>query len=146
MKTINRTRGFLSTVLVLSLVLVSCKKSKVGPAGADGAQGPPGNANVKSIIFSVSSWRADSACRNYYYKFHTAELNNSVIKSGAVMLYMGDDNGNEWRPMPLDQKDLEFNFDIELSLLQVFVTSGRNCMPADPGNRQFKLVIIPPAP
>lgn len=153
MKTINHTSVILC-LLVLCTGLVSCKKSQVGPAGPQGetgAQGPTGatgNANVKSFIFSTSNWKADSSCKNYSFMYHTPDLTTLVLDKGAVMLYLGDDTGdnnNQWKPMPLSSKDLLFTFEIEMSTVRIFISQKDGKMPVNPGTQKFKLVLIPPA-
>jgi hypothetical protein len=141
-KIIFRRSSLVLKILVLSLFLGSCQKSQVGPAGPAGAEG---NANVKSLRFTVNTWRADSACNYYYYKYHTSELTSAVLNNGAILLYMGEDNGNEWRPLPLSETKFEYNFSLELSLLRIEIISENGGMPENPGSKQFKLIIIPPA-
>lgn len=138
-------------LLTLGTGFVSCKKSKVGPAGPQGetgATGATGNANVKSFIFSTSNWKADSSCKNYSYQYHTADLTSTVLDKGAVMLYLGDntgDNTNQWKPMPLSQAGLLFTFEIETATVRIFVSRSDGKIPVNPGNQKFKLVLIPPA-
>ena len=141
----------LITVL-LSTGLVSCKKTTTGPTGVQGAtglQGPQGNANVKAFNFSTGcNWKADSTSKNYNYRYHIADLTKSVLEDGIVMLYLGDDfgsNGSEWKAMPSSTKEINFSFKIELSTIEIFVSSSTGKMPVNPGSQNFKLVIIPPA-
>lgn len=152
MKTITHTSVLLC--LLLCTGLVSCKKTVAGPAGpqgetgATGATGAPGNANVKSVIFSTSNWKVDSACKSYSYQYHTPDLTSTVLDKGAVMLYLGDntgDNTNQWKPMPLSQARNLFTFEIETATVRIFVSQPDGKMPANPGSQKFKLVLIPPA-
>ena len=156
MKTINSiTRFTVLLTLFLSISFVSCKKTTVsptGPQGATGAQGPAGpqgNANVKSIIFSTGyNWKADSTGKKFSYRYFTADLNTSVLQNGLVMLYVSEDqgsNGTEWKAMPFSGRDIDFSFKVELSAVEIFVSSSTGLMPSNPGNQKFKLSIIPPA-
>lgn len=158
MKTFNFKNNFLLLpLLVLGLTFASCQKSTVGPAGVDGvngvdgAQGPagtPGNANVKSLTFSVTNWKADSICKLFSFKYHTADLSNKVLESGAIMLYIGDssgDNNTLWKSMPLLENEVRYTFNIELSTIEIVLKQPNGMMPKNPGAQKFKLVIIPPA-
>lgn len=153
MKTIKSTL-LLVCLSILSTCFVSCKKSQVGPAGPQGTTGEQGltgaqgNANVKSFVFSTSNWKGDSACKNFSYEYHLTDLNNSVLENGAVILYLGDDTGdnkNKWTPMPLSNNNLRYTFDIELSAVHIFISRVDGSMPQNPGTQKFKLVLIPPA-
>ncbi len=130
-------------LLTLSLGLMSCKKSKVGPAGE---KGDTGNANVKTLALSTTcNWKADSTYNSYVYRFHIEALDNNVLQRGAVMLYSGTSCGCEWKTMPFKSKGLEYSFTVELSTIEITVTSVNGLMPEKPGVEQFKLVMIPPA-
>lgn len=146
--------------LLTGLLLTSCKKTTVGPTGAtgatgetgatgpQGATGATGNANVRSFIFSTSSWSGDTICKSFTYKYHTTAIDANALENGAIILYHGDnvgDNTNQWTPMPLMLQKLQFSFSIELSTVIVTVTSVDGRMPVNPGPQKFKLVIIPPA-
>lgn len=152
MKKINHT--FVLSLLLMFTGIVSCKKTEIGPAGpqgetgATGAQGAAGNANVRSFVFSTSNWKCDSANKNFSYDYHLAELNSSVLENGAVILYLGDDTGDnksQWTPMPLSSNKLRFTFDIELSTVHIYISQVDGTLPNNPGTQKFKLVLIPPA-
>lgn len=152
--------NLISTIsLVLTILIssgfVSCKKSTVGPTGAQGATGQQGltgaqgNANVKAITFSTGcNWKIDSVGKTYSYRFHVADITTSVIEQGLVTLLQSDDqgsNGNEWRAMPFSLKTYDYNYKVELSTVEIFISSTNGTMPPNPGSQKFKVVIIPPA-
>lgn len=139
-------------VLSLSIGFISCKKTTVGPAGPQGepgqqgATGQQGNANVKSVLFtSTYTWHADSTNKLYFYEQHHADISTSVIQNGAVMLYLGDESGTEWRAMPFSYKGLDYAYEIELGTVEIIVSASNKTMPAYPGVQKFKMIIIPPA-
>ncbi len=156
MKTIQSSL-LLVCLVMLGTGFISCKKTVVGPAGpqgetgatgAQGETGATGNANVKSFVFSTNNWKVDSSCKSFSYEYHLADLNNSVLENGAVILYLGDDTGdnkNKWTPMPLTNNNIRFTFNIELSTVHIFITRVDGGMPQNPGTQKFKLVLIPPA-
>jgi hypothetical protein len=71
----------IGTFLILTTIafsILSCK----------GEKGDTGNANVKSIIFDVnpSSWQGDT--NGYATTLEIPEITENVYKSGAVLVYM----------------------------------------------------------
>jgi hypothetical protein len=81
----------------------SCSKGK------DGAQGPPGTANViySSWFLTGNGWDTTGALANYvavaFFDKAAAQITQAVIDSGVVLAYMkGDPNttGNEVFPLP----------------------------------------------
>lgn len=133
----------LALLLLLSVGFMSCKKTKTGPAGE---KGDTGNANVKSVAFTTTcDWKADSTYNSYVYKFYTDKLDNSVLQRGAIMLYAGSTCGCEWKAMPFKSKGLEYSFSVQLSTVEITVTSVNGKMPVAPGAEQFKVIMIPPA-
>lgn len=150
MKNITQHITRITGLLVLSsLLLVSCKKTVVGPKGdpgAQGIQGEPGNANVKSLIISTTcDWKVDSTAHSYTYRIHTADLDNSVLRGGIVMLYYGSQCGCEWKAMPFLAKPLNYSYTTELSTVDIVIAGTDGNLPPEPGVLKFKLVIIPPA-
>lgn len=144
MKTIQSiSTPALSLLLFLSLGFMSCKKNTTGPAGE---KGDTGNANVKSVAFTTTcDWKADSTYNSYVYKYYTDKLDNTVLQRGAIMLYAGSTCGCEWKAMPFKSKGLEYSFSVQLSTVEITVTSVNGKMPVAPGAEQFKVIMIPPA-
>ncbi len=103
-----------------------------GPAGAIGPQGPEGNANVKTDIFSLVSsdwvWNSQyefqtspSSYTEYFTRYHD-RANNSitqgVLDSGLVLVYFTpntSNNTNQWAPLPYEFTDGSGNFNYEMA-------------------------------
>ncbi|MBL7930295.1 MAG: hypothetical protein JNL60_00250 [Bacteroidia bacterium] len=144
MKTQNLKIKLLSgLIIVMSFGLLSCKKTVVGPQGEAGQDG---NANVKTRAFSTNClWKVDSTSNAYIYRFHIEDLDMSVLQQGMAMLYFGNECGCEWKAMPFTQKKLQYSFSVELSTVEISITSTDGSMPENPGIQKYKLVLIPPA-
>lgn len=143
MRTLNLKIKLLSgLMIIMSFGLLSCKKTVVGPQGEAGQDG---NANVKSRAFATTcNWKSDSSSQAYVYRYHIEDLDMSVLQQGMVMVYYGNECGCEWKAMPFQEKNLQYSFSIELSTLEVVVSSTDGNMPLDPGIQKFKMVLIPP--
>jgi hypothetical protein len=83
-----------SAVAAFLCFVVACTKQ--GPAGAPGAQGPMGNANVQSITFTNVT-----VPLNNVYTFQIPEITQAILDSGAVnVYYKGAQAQDTWYPLP----------------------------------------------
>lgn len=104
-----------------------------GPAGP---QGPEGNANVKTDVFSVTSanwlWNSQyefqtnpSSFTEYFTRYYVRSNNSitqDVLDNGMVLVYFTpntSDNNNQWAPLPYQFTDASGNFNYNI----VFETS-----------------------
>ncbi|MEQ8908183.1 MAG: collagen-like protein [Vicingaceae bacterium] len=133
-------------------------KGDTGPAGQDGIDG---NANVGAVTFNVpsSAWSTGSVKT---YARNIAEITQEVVDDGLVMTYQRQSPDTDWDALPysyniglLDQNgnpltatiQIQFSYDTDSLFL-----SNSNSLRANignsatfPGDREFKVVIIPPA-
>ncbi|MBI2269205.1 MAG: hypothetical protein HYU69_02490 [Bacteroidetes bacterium] len=94
MKTLKLLTFFVS----ISLLITSCTKPKDGAAGTNGTNGINGNANVKSTIFTVTTW---SNFPKYYYVYiNDPNITAAIMDSGAIEVFWSIDNGTTWNPTP----------------------------------------------
>jgi hypothetical protein len=80
----------LLTLLSFTFLITSCAKD--GEDGAPGAQGPAGNANVKSFNFMVTpgQWQATGGVGVDYERYvdlSVAEVTQDIVDNGAVLVY-----------------------------------------------------------
>lgn len=135
-----------------------------GPAGEDGVDGKDGNANVSSTFYTVQStdWTGSSV---KVYSINAPELTQSVVDSGAVIVYQKVDTATtidgQWSTLPhsfmatLNSQSgpvaVEFtiraSYDVGVLDLSVINSYSANVSFTNtfPGTRSFKVVVIPPA-
>jgi hypothetical protein len=122
------------------LIFNGCKKGDTGPAGPTG---PSGNTNVKAYNFSFTStyWVADSANLQWGA---TYTLPSSADLSGAVLLYVKDDNN--WAALPHVDYGItfEFGFDPAAKTIEIQAADATVLiMIANLGSMSFKVVTVP---
>lgn len=79
----------LSGLFMAAVLFSSCKK-------VEGPQGPAGNANVSSGVFTISSWLWQTP--NYYTELSVPELTSANIDKAGVMAYFNYEG--PWIAMP----------------------------------------------
>lgn len=164
-----KTKIYLTIVAFAAISMFSgCSKDgetgPVGPVGtdgtdgADGTNGTNGNANVSALNFTVApgtdsslgfKWNSNSAIYNHYH-YNISEFTQSVVDSGAVMLYVG--TGSGWRALPWtyvinsNTESRTYNFSYYPGYLQISIeqTTGTTQW-SFTSTLRFKLVIIPSA-
>lgn len=130
-----------------------------GPAGEDGedgVDGKDGNANVQAYNYTVmiSDWTPGEILRD---TLNVLEITQEVVDNGAVILYQRRTDSTTWEVMPhsyiafLGGQPTTLTFQYGYNIGQLFL-SGMNSLnanvtpgPVYPGNRSFKIVVIPPA-
>ncbi len=100
-----------------SLLFFSCSKDgATGPTGAsgtngiNGTNGTSGNANVKTTIFTVSSWTPST---NYYYcNLMDPDLTTAIQDSGNVSVFYSIDAGGVWNDLPTQTSFLSTGYHV----------------------------------
>lgn len=132
-------------VLVFSavLLLIGCAKDgKDGVTGQTGTSGVNGNANVQSagsIALTSGNWTSINS--SYYSILNVAEVTQDVVDNGVVMVYINRANG--WSPMPLTAGVESYTFEFRLNEVIVWVSNTDGSQTANPGNENFRVVVIP---
>lgn len=139
----------LKTITVLtalsSLLFIGCKKVEKGETGAPGKDG---NANVKSVTLSATSWGWNSS---QYWRYATWNnvtiLDADVINGGAVMLYQSV-GSNNYVQLPITQNMgayVEHDwFQYTTNTISVYIENSDLSDP-NPPTFSYKLVCIPKA-
>ena len=87
----NILKNVLYACIVISLFMVAC---------FEGPQGPEGNANVKTVTFSVysSEWVEDGA--RWEYIKNVSIITPDIYNEGVVLVYVKATDGNYWQSLP----------------------------------------------
>jgi hypothetical protein len=132
---------FFSIIVLLS----SCAKD-----GDPGAQGPTGNANVKSKTFTITpgQWQSSGTVGTDYYKFIDltfASITQSVIDNGAVLVYLKATSGVIGQipiSYPVNGNSVNFVPEAEMGMASVALFLGNYQVPNITINYEFKVVAI----
>ena len=127
------------------VLLSSCAKD-----GDPGAQGPTGNANVKSKTFTITpgQWQSSGTVGTDYYKFIDlafSEITQSVIDNGAVLVYLKASNGSIGQipvNLPLSGNSINFLPSAVVGTATVELFLGDYQVPNISINYEFKVVAI----
>ena len=135
-------------------------KGDTGPPGQDGQDGLDGNANVSAITFSLPSTAWSTGTIKTYSR-GVAEITQDVVDDGLVMVYQRQAPDTDWGALPFTYNitlssggqtfnaiiTTQFSYDTD----SLFLTNS-NSLRANitnsatfPGDREYKVVIIPPA-
>lgn len=141
-----------AAILIMAASLVGCSKSDTpgpqGPTGPAGPQGPAGNANIiASGIYSstANNWGYNGTSGQYYTNLIDSDITAAVINSGAVMVYMVNSDGSNTALPYSNSNGYYSNYVLQLYAAQVQVGLTNGGTPANPGNKQYRVVIIPSA-
>lgn len=129
---------------LLLLIVTGCKKEVIGPAGP---QGPAGNANIINYTLSTTtaSWTYNSSGKSYTAMFVVPDLTAAIAQYGVVQLYEVG-TGGSYVALPYSIFDIEYNYEYGTGYLYIYATPGStNLDYGNPGNMQFKLVLMPKA-
>jgi hypothetical protein len=129
------------SLIVFGITLISIigctKEGPIGPAGNDG------NANVVSSTFSSSNWvySAPSWSLTHFYSAITQE----IIDKGAVLVYLK--TGQAYSQLPITiYTSTNYSTSIEVASfvggVKLFWTDSDLTQPNNPGNLEFKIVVI----
>lgn len=129
------------SLIIFGITLISIigctKEGPVGPAGADG------NANVVSSTISSSNWVYNSP--NWSITYFYPAITQNIIDKGAVLVYLK--NGQAYTQLPLTiYPSATFSSSLEVNSfvggVKIFWTDSDLTQPSNPGNREFKVVVI----
>jgi hypothetical protein len=88
----GKLKSFAASLILV--FLLACTKQ--GPAGPAGSEGTPGNANVKSVLFT-----GITVPMNNTYTFQIPEITQAIVDSGTVsVFYKGAQAQDTWYPLP----------------------------------------------
>lgn len=146
--------------LSMSIVMVSC----AGDDGEQGPAGPAGNANVNSNEYLVNSsdWTGTNIKRD---TIAVSAITQSVVDNGAVLVYhkseMSTSSDSTWSALPYSYNItlnsgqqqiaaiITIRAAIEVGEVQLSAINSLNAnitgSPTFPGDRSFKVVVIPSA-
>jgi hypothetical protein len=130
-----KTKSILVALLFGATIFSSCTKE--GPAG------PIGNANVVSSSISTSNWINEDPMwtLNLSYPAITQE----IINTGAVLVYMKY-NSSPYIQLPITFTNQGYSsivdFESFVGGLKIHWTDTDLSLPENPGNRDFKIVVI----
>lgn len=118
-------------ILTLSLSFSSCKKGDTGPAGAQGANGKDGNANVKNLTVFVNANEWINKSGESEVTKLVPEITADIVSKGAVMVYMEGSGSGSWEALPTSSADasglvLTIGYAIEAGKLHLMVTFNDN--------------------
>lgn len=145
----------LNFILLFAMMFIIASCVKEGPAGpqgdkgetgAVGAQGQEGNANVVCLIFNVTEADWVISEPNYGVVLAATNITADIFASGAVQVFMGDDD--IWFNMPCILPDPDFNFfstiNYSYSVGEVVVIAfdSDNLQCDNPGDMSIKVVAI----
>lgn len=130
-------------VFILSAVLLfaaGCRK-----------ENPAINTGIQSYLYSADSadWSTPDSGITWETGFVVPEVNQSVMNSGAVQIYYVDSFANNWQ-VPFYDLAADVNFTSEISAYSnsnvanviVFVESANGSRLNDPGNQEFRVVVL----
>lgn len=126
------------SLLIFGITLISIFAcTKEGPIG------PSGNANVVSSTISSSNWVL--ADNRWSITFTYPEITQNIIDKGAVLVYMKV--GQAYNQIPLTlYSSATFSTSLQVSSflggVTVFWSDSDLTQPTNPGNREFKIVVI----
>lgn len=135
-KTTTKIIGAAIAIALFSTV--SCKKE--GPRGPAGATG---NANVHSMIDTVSTWTSNPP--SYKGTISYSEITQDIIDNGAVLVYLST-GSNTYSQLPLTEylsSSTSRSYEVETSVGQaVIIVSESDLITTNPGTLVFKVVTI----
>jgi hypothetical protein len=153
MKKINRffsLRNLIPvTIFLISFFLVNCKGSK-GDPGNDGA---PGNANVKSVQYTVQPYNWIGNLDGYSATLNVPEITQDIYTNGAVLVYIYNLQNLTFNMLPYTYVDnastsnMDFDAYVGNIILYLKTTeSGVNTTQAPTGTKIFKIIIVEGTP
>lgn len=89
-------------IAAIAVILVSCTGAE-GPAGPKGRDGEDGNANVNSMVFTItpSNWVKADEKGVWYVDVNAPLIDSYIMDYGAVIFYLKDIGGfNSWLSLP----------------------------------------------
>lgn len=128
---------FFSAILLL---FYSCSKGPTGEPGKDGV------ANLKVYTFHISNedWTYNAFNVFYYCDLYVYDITPEVLDSGTVEVFVGDGNGTSWSAIPRTAGLIWIDYSYHEEYAEVHVGNIFGANPGNPGEQEFKVVVIPP--
>lgn len=131
---------FFLLMSVMILMLPGCtKEGPEGPAGKDGQDGAA-NIQTSSVTANSSDWTYSNNL-GWYLTINWNALSTSVINSGSVSVY--EVNGGQLQQLPYTMFDGEYNYFASVGSVVIWFSRPVGT-PANPGNKTYRIVAIPP--
>ncbi len=144
-KTFNKKAVLTGVVLIIGIVLSSCKKGDTGPVGPAGANGTNGVSNITTYVGTTTNASWTLSGTEYDAIFNVSGITSSVVSNGSVMVFLGNTAQTTWSALPFSYQSVEFNYFYSLGQVTISVTLNSGSAPSNPGGIPFKIVVIPPA-
>lgn len=127
--------------LIVSLCAITSFHSCRGP------EGPPGVANIVAYDISTtsSSWTYDSYNSQYYTDAEIPDITQAVIDAGTVQAFYSNSSYSSFVALPSTQSLLWIGYSYFLGIGEIDWGLTDGTVPANPGTKYFKFVVIPPA-
>lgn len=130
-----------NSLIIFGIALISIfsctKEGPMGPAGANG------NANVVSSTISSSNWVFTSP--SWAITFTYPAITQDIIDKGAVLVYLKSGQSYSQLPVTIYQS-ASYSTSLEVASflggVKVFWTDSDLTQPTNPGNKEFKVVVI----
>jgi hypothetical protein len=155
-----KTLRLLSFATGIALIFSGC----TGPTGPEGAPGPAGsngaqgNANVVSLLYTVTSWTSVASPAYYYAQLTpVAPLTSSFVNAGgSVNVFASFNGGGSWNALPYTEvagSNLTASWSVNIATNQVEVNYAysSNTLVNDPNTEyavssiEFNVVCIAPS-
>lgn len=128
--------------LLLVLLFTSCCK-EVGPQGETGAQG---NANVKTIIYTVAEglWEQHpySPTNTYQTSLQINDITPDIMNYGSIELSLWSGESSGWSPLPQSNLYYSIYFTYKLNEITVYYMYLDSNLVQNPGEKKFKVSVI----
>jgi hypothetical protein len=110
----------------------------------EGKQGPPGNANVRSINFDVqlNDWKYQAG--SAYLEKPLADITADIYNKGSINVYWHVNNN--WVALPVtypkDSISQSMGYEYNTGKLRIFITNSNGSTPVSLGTATYRVVII----
>lgn len=110
----------------------------------EGKQGPAGNANVRSVSFSIQTtdWKYQAGIAALEQQ--VPEISADIYNKGSVAVYWNIDN--KWVALPVtypkDSITQSMGYDYSTGKLRIFVTNSNGKTPDSLGTAIYRAVVI----
>jgi hypothetical protein len=128
------------SIILLSVLFLAC----AGEDGATGPQGPSGNANVKSMTATITSWSQSGTSWNA--AIGVSMITAAIVSKGAVTVFLSNGGGG-WEQLPLTIYPSSSYSSTMTAVhyvggVTIHVFDSDKQLPIEPGTCVFKIVAI----
>lgn len=133
-------KKYIFVIFLFVTLFTSCKK-EVGP------QGLPGNANVKTTMFTVSAnqWliTPESPTNAYTTELSVNDITPDIMDAGSVDLFFWSGGSKPgWSSLPQSNPYHSIYFTYSVSKIIVIYMYPDSSLVQNPGQKEFKVVVI----